>query len=460
MPEYEHRPALAMRAPGIDYDGLPAALSGRAIEPGDAGYEAVRHSYVWPGSPGLVIRPRSAEEVAEAVNFARGQDVPLSVRSGGHGVSGRSTNEGGIVIDLGHMNRVEVLDRERRLIRLEPGARWGEVAAKLGEHGLAMSSGDYGDVGVGGLATAGGMGFLARRYGLTIDHIVAAEIVLADGRIVRTDAAHEPDLFWAIRGAGGNFGIVTAFELEAYELGDVVHAIQVFQARDTAAFLENWGRTVEEAPREVTSFLSLFPGHGGDWPMAQAITVYAGDDVGAAASALAALGQAGRLVGQRAHLAPYPAIVPPHGGRHGGGGLPVVRSGLADHLTPQIAALAEEIVTSGDADIMQFRSVGGAVNDVPREAMAYSHRTQNFSIIAGTGARRGAGLDARWARLRPLLDGSYLSFETDRHPDRLLEAFPEPVLSRLRRLKARYDPGNLFNRNFAIPPAESLQKAS
>src|SRR5690606_17127009 len=142
-------------------------------------------------------------------------DLPLSVRSGGHGISGRSTNDGGIVVDLSRLNAIDVLDADRRLVRVEPGARWMQVAAALDEHGWAISSGDYGGVGVGGLATTGGIGFLAREHGLTIDRLRAVEVVLADGSSVRADAEHHAELFWAVRGAGANVGIVPAFEFEA-----------------------------------------------------------------------------------------------------------------------------------------------------------------------------------------------------------------------------------------------------
>ena len=135
----------------------------------------MRHSYIWSGKPAIVLEPRSAQEVSQAVLYAAEQNLALSVRSGGHGISGRSTNTDGIVIDLKHLNTIEVVDPARGVIRLGPGARWGEVAEKLASHGLAMSSGDYGDVGVGGLATAGGVGYFARKHGLTIDHMTAAE---------------------------------------------------------------------------------------------------------------------------------------------------------------------------------------------------------------------------------------------------------------------------------------------
>ena len=176
--------ALELRCGGIGYDAVPAALRATAVEPGDKAYPKVRSTYMRSGSPGLVLRPGTTE-VAEALAFARKQKVPLAVRSGGHGISGRSTNDGGIVIDLSRLDSVSVTGTR---VRVGPGATWGHVAQSLAPSGLAMSSGDYGDVGVGGLATAGGIGFLARKFGLTIDHVTGAEVVLADGQIVRADA--------------------------------------------------------------------------------------------------------------------------------------------------------------------------------------------------------------------------------------------------------------------------------
>ncbi|MBZ9642306.1 LLM class flavin-dependent oxidoreductase [Streptomyces sp. PSKA30] len=442
--------ALGKRQDTIDYDAVPERLARKVVEPGDPAYEAVRHTYTRTGSPALVIQCEDADEVVAALAYARSQHVGISVRSGGHGISGRSTNDGGVVIDLSKMNAVEVIDRAARTIRVEPGARWGHVARALAPHGLAMSSGDYGDVGVGGLATAGGLGYLARKYGLTIDHITAAEIVVADGRKLRVDADHHPDLFWAIRGAGGNFGIVTAFELEAYEVGDIAYATITVDATDTADVLVEWGQLVEAAPREVTSFLSLFPARRGGPVTAQITLVYAGDDVEAAQHALTPFLGVGPVLGQQAQLVPYYTIVAPPDNEHRGQGLEDTRSGLLEHMTAEAAEIIEEGMKSGDILVMQFRSMGGAVHDVPADAMAWSHRTQNISALAASAPSRVARMNAHWARLYPHLNGTYLSFETDTDPARLLDAFPEPVLTRLSRLKAEWDPDDIFNRNFNI----------
>lgn len=447
--------ALALRLEGIDYEALPGQLAKKAVEPGDKRYANVRSTYMRSGSPGLVIQPESVDDVIASLAFAREQDVPLAIRSGGHGISGRSTNDGGIVIDVGKLNQVEVLDPATGRIRLGPGARWGHVAEALAPHGLAMSSGDYGDVGVGGLATAGGLGFHARRYGLTIDHVVAAEVILADGTFVRVDAEKDSELFWALRGAGANFGIVTAFELDAYRLSQVVYSSMVFDAGDTARLLERWGRIVEAAPRGLTSFLYLLARQY-DTPIARLVNVYASDDTEAAVAALTPLLEIGPILEQQAFLLPYASIVPSSDNQHYGGTTrPLVSNGFAVHLTPALSELLADGLRIPVTTWISIRAVGGAVNDVDPTATAYAHRHQNFNVSSvGLGSREEQ-FHGHWDDLRAHLDGLYLSFETDQRLERLQEAFPEPTSSRLRRLKARYDPDNVFNQNFPIPLAES-----
>ncbi|MET8160686.1 LLM class flavin-dependent oxidoreductase [Sphaerisporangium sp. NPDC005289] len=442
--------ARALRSPGIDYDALPASLSESAVEPGDRDYWRVRSSYVWPGSPGLVLRPATAGQVAEALEFAQRQRAPLSVRSGGHGISGRSTNDGGIVVDIGAMNGVEVLDRARRLVRVGAGARWGEVAQVLQPHGLAISSGDYGDVGVGGLATAGGQGFLGRSYGLTIDHVVGAEVVLADGRVVRADAEHHPDLFWALRGAGGNMGVVTSLDIEAAEVGEVVFAALVHDASDTAGFLEGFGRLVEDSPRALTAFLSVFPTGRGEPIVAQSLLVWAGDDTDAAVSAIEPFLGLGPVLQQQAQLTPYAAIVAPHHNQHHGQSGTRMRSALVEHLDGPTCAVLAGLFGERGTGMVQVRSVGGAVNDTPPEATAYAHRTQNFSLTGVFQKAGGAQAEQRWERLG--VEAIYLSFESHGDDDLLAKAFPPATLRRLRRVKAAYDPGNVFRHNFPIIP--------
>ena len=439
--------ALAQRRENIDYDGLPESLT--AVEPGDFGYGRVRSTYMRGGAPGLVIQPRDVAEVVDALAFARDQDVPLAVRSGGHGISGRSTNDGGIVVDLSGLHAIEVLSAADRLVRVEAGARWKDVAAALAPHGWALSSGDYGGVGVGGLATAGGIGWLARERGLTIDHLRAADLVLADGTRLHVSEREHPDLFWAIRGAGANFGIVTSFEFQVDEVGDVGFGQFVYDASDPAGLLERWGAAMEAAPRDVTTNLLMGPPRRGQ-ALAQVYGVVDSPDADTIIDRLTPIAGIAPLLDQQVQLVPYAGVMNVPDAPHDGQGDPVARSGLIEHLTSEFCAAAARLITSGTVYFFQIRSVGGAVADVPDSATAYSHRSANFSVVA-FGASR-AKLDAAWAEMATHYQGLYLSFETDQRPERIGEAWPPATLSRLRALKKQYDPTNVFRDNFNIDP--------
>jgi alkanesulfonate monooxygenase SsuD/methylene tetrahydromethanopterin reductase-like flavin-dependent oxidoreductase (luciferase family) len=441
--------ALARRRDGIDYDGLPDSLAEVAIEPGDFGYAAVRSTYMRGGSPGLVLQPYDVEQTVTALAFAREQEVPLAVRSGGHGISGRSTNDGGIVIDVGRLDSIEILSESDRLIRVGTGARWKQVAAALAPHGWALSSGDYGGVGVGGLATAGGIGWLARKHGLTIDRMRAAELILADGSRVRADDTEHPDLFWAVRGAGANFGIVTAFEFQVDEVGPVGFGQFVLDATDGAGLLERWGAAMEAAHRDVTTNLIMGAPRQGQ-ALAQIYGVVDSDEPDTIIERFTPIATVAPLLDQQVQLVPYAGVMNVPDAPHDGQGDPAARSGLIEHLTPEFCAAAARLIASGAVYFFQVRSVGGAVADVPADATAYAHRSANFSVVA-FGASRPR-LDTAWEGLAPHFTGLYLSFETDQRPERITEAWPAGTLQRLRELKRRYDPDNIFRDNFNITP--------
>lgn len=439
------------RREGIDYGAVPAGLD--AIEPGHARYGDVRSNYLRGGRPGIVLLPRDSGEVAAALGFARAQDVPLGVRSGGHGISGRSTNDGGVVIDLSRLDDVEILDPASRLVRVGAGARWARVAAVLEPHGLAVTSGDSGGVGVGGLATAGGIGWYARKHGLTIDRVRAVDLVLADGTAVRASASENPELFWGMRGAGGNLGVATSFEIEAHPAQPLCFAQLVFDASDVAGFLERWGAVVETSPRDVTSFLVMGRPRAGQPVVAQVMVAVDSSDPRTVIEHLNPFAQVAPLLDQAVQIMPYRSIIVPAGGPHRGEGEPVSRSSLVRHMSPEVAAAAERVIMTGATFFFQVRSVGGAVSDVPPDETAYAHRAAGFSLTA-MGVSRGS-LDPRWDELHQHADGLYLSFETDPRPERLLDAFPPPTLARLRGLKDHYDPDDVFSANFAVGSART-----
>ena len=443
--------ALNKRRDDIDYDGLPAGLQQAAIEPGDFGYARVRSTYMRGGSPGLVLQPHDEAQVVEALAFAREQDVPLAVRSGGHGISGRSTNDGGIVIDLQKLNRIEVLDESERLVRVEAGARWKDVAAALEPHGWALSSGDYGGVGVGGLATAGGIGWLARESGLTLDHMRAARVVLADGSVVTVSDTENQDLFWAVRGAGANFGIAVSFDFQVDVVGEVGFGQFVLDASDPAEFLQRWGAAMEESPRDVTANLIMGAPRRRQM-LAQIYGVVHSDQPDVIIERFQRVAGVGPLLDQSVTLTPYAGVMNVPDAAHDGQGDPVARSALVEHLTPEFAADAENLIRSGAVYFFQIRSVGGAVGDIPSDATAYAHRSANFSVVAfGASKER---LDKAWETLAAHSTGLYLSFETDQRPERIGEAWPPAHLARLRELKRRYDPANVFRDNFNVTPDE------
>ncbi|GAA0389766.1 hypothetical protein GCM10009541_36140 [Micromonospora gifhornensis] len=450
------RPAAvrAHRKPGIDYDGVPASLAETVVEPGDPPYRALSSTYLRGGGPGLVLRPRTPAEVSDAIGFARRhRHLPLGIRSAGHGISGRSTNRGGLVIDLGAMNTIEVVDPARRLVRTGPAATWKQVAAALAPHGWALGSGDYGGVGVGGLATAGGIGLLSRNHGLTIDHLRSVDLVLADGRQVQASREQHPELFWAVRGAGANFGIATSFEFEVDEVGEVGWAQLALVSTDIEQSLRRYGELASAAPRDTTVFLVTGQPRDG-LSTVQLFAVVDNPDPDIVVARLTPFLELGMLARQQVVMTPYAGVmgsaadVGPDG-QHGFGE-PNSRSAFVPTLTPEFARDAAAMLRSGAVYFFELRAMGGAIADVAPDDTAFTHRTPAFQLAAmGQNDKR---LTAVWEPLRRHFDGLYLSFETDRSPQRLLDAFPAPVLERLRALKRRYDPDNLFRDNFNIDP--------
>lgn len=415
----------------------PQSLAAHAVGPGDPAYPLLRSTYTRHHSPALVLRPESPAQVRDALAFARETGLPLAVRSGGHSLAGLSSNDGGIVVDLSRMHEITVLDRKRRLVRVAAGARWSRVARTLAPHGLSISSGDHGNVGVGGLATAGGIGWLVRASGLTIDRLRSADVVLADGTIATVSEKSQPDLFWGLRGAGANLAVVTAFVLEATEIPTVTIAQLEVELRRHS--LVAWDEYQRSAPRELTSTVMVFGGRG------MVTAVYAGDDPAAAERAFKPLGDIGRLLGGGTQRAPYRALVPvAHEHPNVGQQHSFVRNGYVDvldrNVEREVFALAEL-----PGALVQLRSLGGAVGDVAPEATAYANRHQSAMVIGTVFSRRElAELDQQWTSLRPHVTGAYISFDSDRGRDVSELAYPVATRHRLAELKRRVDPGGLF----------------
>jgi FAD/FMN-containing dehydrogenase len=448
--------AVAKRRPGIDYEGVPASLVGRAIEPGDAGYHRYTSSYLRSGAPGLVLRPRTPEETQDAVRFAdTHREVPLGILSAGHGLSGRSLNHGGLVIDVGAINHVDPLGGGR--VNIGPGARWIDVARVLTPLGLAISSGDYGGVGVGGLATAGGIGWFAREHGLTVDRLRSVDVVTSDGSLVRASADENPDLFWAMRGAGANFGIAVSFEFEANPVGQVGFAQLTFAIRNVSAFIRRWGAAIEAADRSVSATVLLSATRPGQLTYAMASVVVDSDQPSTVVERLQPILDVDRVANQSVVLASYAEVIGAffeEGATQQGQGEPHSHSALVRHLDAEVSGELAELLESGASHFFTIRSVGGAVADVAAADTAYGWRDANFSLVAF--GSPNSGIDRWWASLQPHFEGMYLSFESDTGPDSLARAFPPAHLTRLRELKRRFDPTGLFRDNFFIDPDEPV----
>jgi FAD/FMN-containing dehydrogenase len=415
----------------------------RVVLPGDRRYPMLRSTYTTVAAPAMIVLPRDANDVATALADARERGHTISVRSGGHGLSGRSSNDGGSVIDLSALRAVDVVDADRRIVRVEAGARWATVAEALAPRGWAISAGDHGNVGVGGLATAGGIGWLARSYGLTLDHILAVEVVLADGTMLRADREHEPDLFWAMRGAGSSVGIATAFEIEAAPVRDVGFAQVVVEAdQDT---LRQWSEHMAAAPRELTTTAALFP-YGSGFA-AQLTAVVAGHDPALVRRLVEPLsGLGARPLDAQAQLVPYPALVPaahlhPNVGQQ--------RVTTTNALMPTLTKTSAEAIMAAAAHpngpLVQLRALGGAINDVAPAETAYAHRHQQVLVIISQFAPAGgAELDVAWKLIEPHADGAYRGFESRPDEDTFRRAFPGATGERVRALRARYDPDGVF----------------
>lgn len=431
----------------------PPSLRGIAVEPGGGRWEELRSTYTTVHEPALVLVPRTTEEVAEALVFAGATGLPVSVRSGGHGLHGRSSNDGGIVIDLSAMDAVEVLDRESGLVRVQAGARWGRVAERLAREGLAISSGDHGNVGVGGLATAGGVGWLTRLYGLTIDHVRAATVVLPDGRVVRTDAEREPDLLWAVRGAGDSVGIVTDLDIDAMPLRTIGIG-QVAVTADGDA-MRRWSQHMQQAPRELT-VNGLLSGTAAGGVVFQMTAVVASDDPDRVRDLVQPLGElGGRVLGMQAQLAPYTALVSSDHRHANYGQQPSTTTNvLLPTLTADSARALLSVATHAARPFVQLRSLGGATHDLAPEETAFPHRSQEllatFTVFPPQG---GPQLDDAAAPLHPFGTGAYRNFESRPDERTFREAYPDTTGDRVLELRRTYDPHGVLRRLDDVPLA-------
>ncbi|MQY07797.1 FAD-binding oxidoreductase [Actinomadura macrotermitis] len=422
----------------------PPELAGRVVEPGHPRYRLLRSTYTRVGSPAAVVLARDARDAAAALAAAQDQGLALTVRSGGHAMSGRSTNDGGVVLDLSGMNGVEVLDRAAGLVRLGPGARWGAVAERLARDGLAISSGDHGNVAVGGLATGGGIGWLVRRYGLTVDNVRAAEVVLADGTQVRADERRHRDLFWAVRGAGAGVGVVTSVEIEAMPLRRIGVVEMAFEAKADGKALVRWAAAMAASPREVTT--GAFLARDGSRAVLVVTAAVAADDPEAVRAALRPLLSGPRPLQAKARMAPYTALVSTaHEHRNAGQQRASSTSALLPEMTPEAARALMRAARVLPGAMVHLRWIGGAPNDVAADATAFAHRDAKvFASPLFPPPGTWDDLRRAWEPVWAHGPGSYVNFESTTGADAFDRSYPGATGARVKELWRRYDPGGVF----------------
>lgn len=450
----------------ISIPQLRAALNGRVIAPDDAEYDKARTVFYGgvDRRPAVIVRVADADDVARVISLARETGLPLAVRSGGHSTAGHSVCEGGIVLDLSAMRALDI-DVEHRTAWVETGMTAGEYTSATNAHGLATGFGDTGSVGIGGITLGGGIGYLTRKHGLTIDSLLAAEIVTADGQCLQIDADHHPDLFWAIRGGGGNFGVATRFKFQLHPVDTVVGGMLILPAtpETVAAFIAE----AEAAPEELSTIANIMP--------APPMPFLPADKHGQLVIFAILVHATGGEAGERA-VAPFRAIAAPLADmvrpmRYPEIYLPddedyhptaAARTMFVNTIDRRAAETMMDYLQNSDAAmrVAQLRVLGGAMARVPADATAFAHRASRImvNVAAFYNGPEDRVVREKWVSdlataLQQDDGGAYVNFLGDEGDDRIRAAYPGSTWDRLAAIKRRYDPTNLFRLNQNIPPA-------
>jgi FAD/FMN-containing dehydrogenase len=455
-------PVSSSGAGTLSIEDLRISVKGRVIAPGNEEYDEARTAFLGgiDRRPAVIVQVADTDDVAKVVALAGDTGLELAVRSGGH--SAYATSDGGIVLDLCDMKSFEI-DPVGRTAWAETGLTAGEYTNLAAEHGLATGFGDTGSVGIGGITLGGGVGYLLRKYGMTIDNVLAAEIVTANGELLQIDEATHPDLFWAIRGGGGNFGVVTRFKFRLHEVDDIVGGMMILPA--TPASIAGFIAEAEAAPDELSTIANVMPAppmpflaeedHGR--PIIMALMAWAGDV------------KEGELIMDRfralaapivdmVKAMPYPEIYPPEDEAYH----PIAagRTMFVDSIDENVAGSILDYLATSSAmmRVAQLRVLGGAMSRVPGDATAFAHR--NSPILVNLAAvyenPEEADVHEPWvAGFASLLQGNdtgaYVGF-LDEGEGSIHRAYPGPTLDRLKAVKRRYDPTNLFHFNQNVSP--------
>jgi FAD/FMN-containing dehydrogenase len=454
-----------MTTANLPIDQLRAELKGRLILPGDTDYDAARR--IAAGDidrrPAVIARVADAGDVARVIALARETGLELAVRSGGHSGAGHGTTDGGIVIDVRDMKRLDI-DPVERTAWAETGLTAGEVTEAAWAHGLAVGFGDTGSVGIGGITLGGGVGYLVRRHGMTIDNLLAAELVTAEGELLHVDESSHPDLFWAIRGGGGNFGVATRFKFRLQPMDGFIGGMLVLPA--TAETVAGFMRAADAAPDELSTIANVMncppmpfvpeEVHGRVVILAM---LACGGDAAAGERAVAPFRQLAAPIADMVKPMPYPQMYPPEDDTYQPKA--IARTLFLDRVDDATARTMLDFLESSDAALraVQLRALGGAMARVPADATAFAHRDRrvmavvvNFYAGPDDLPERMQWVDDLVAAIDQGVTGAYSNFLGDESQERVRAAYPGATWDRLAAIKRRYDPANLFRLNQNIPP--------
>lgn len=436
---------------------LTELTPGAVVRPGDDEWDSARSFHSGIGEPTIVVRASSVDDVRAGLRYAASERLDVMVRCGGHSAWGAIP--GGLTLDLAALDDIEV---DGTLVRVGGGATWGAVARVLAEHGLGLSSGDTASVGVGGLTLGGGIGWMVRAWGLAADQLVGAQLVTARGDVVEVHRDSHADLLWALRGGGGNFGVVTRFDFRAHELPSVVFATLGISG-DARPVLRALRETMKDAPRELTvTYMHVPPMDPSAPPGATISACWIGDDEGAARAALAQLlavdGVTETEIGVRSYpdiLMEMPAADPEHPMPGFIGGNTLLQE-LTDEAIDRLVAFRE----ANQAAVLFLRSLGGAYGDVPQESTAFPARSATWFAMAGAFDIPGLVHDgnrpliqAEWDAIEALGEALYGNFTPSTDPGLVTRMYPPETMAKLAEIKRQWDPQNLFCRNHNVAPA-------
>ncbi|MFL6012477.1 MAG: FAD-binding oxidoreductase [Gaiellaceae bacterium] len=442
---------------------LRGQISGSVLEPADAGYDAARtvHNGLIDRRPALIVRCRTTNDVVAAVAFARRAGLEISIRGGGHNVAGRAVTDGGLMIDLAEMKGIAVVP-DRATARAEGGVVWRELNEAAAQHGLAVTGGTVSGTGIAGYTLGGGLGWLMSKYGLAADNLLAAELVTAEGDILHVDAASHPDLFWALRGGGGNFGVVTAFTYRLHRVTTIVGGLIAHPIEAAPDLLRFYRDAVADSPDDLTAFAGLVHAPDGSGAKLAALVVFHVGDADTAERELAPFKEWGSPLVVDVGPMPYPAMNTLLDAGFPDGALNYWLSSFTRGLPDELVDVAVERFAGVPSTMtaILFEHFHGAVTRVDPNETAVPHREVGWNLLIPAVWTDAAHTDANiaWSRetfaaMKPHFGGGrWLNYLGDDQGDGAIRAAYGPNYDRLREVKRRYDPDNVFHLNHNVTP--------